>query len=521
MFAFLKNKKVRLWGGLLIVVILVVVYFMRSGKKAPTYEYMAAKRGELVQEVNVTGNIKPAQAVDLQFESSGRLASLNYKVGNKVNAGAIIASLDNQDLQASVTSARADYDKTVRNFNSLSDPSIFSALRVELQNSEANIEQVAKKGEGDLASKYSLAVSTIREAMTEADTSSVVLEYLRKTYLQTNYTWNTEIQNDQADATLRIQQVRALLPAIDQSNATITAGMYGQIDAALPQILGACQSLRAAFNYLQEQVQGSLSLIFSSTDRASLNTEASAISTDLSSVASAIQGISDQKILNNKNNSDAQAKLATAKASFPTSDDILQKQAALFSAQSQLRKSTIIAPFAGTIGKVDVEVGQTVNSSTLIVSLVSSAKYQIEANITEVDIGKIAVGNPATLTLDAYGPQVVLNAKVLTIDTTATVVEGVTTYKTVFDFDGPINQDIRPNMTANIDVQTAKKENVISIPQRAVITKNGQKIVRIYHGDKTPIEERTVELGIPGKDGYVEVINGISEGDQVVTFVNE
>lgn len=501
------------------MVLAVWAIFFRGGE-APTYETIITRRADLIQEVSVTGKIKPAQAVDLQFESPGRISTVNYKVGDKVNSGVVIASLENKDLQASVTSARADLDKTIRNFNSLNDPAISSSLRVELENSKTNLVQVSKKADGDLASKYNTAFNAAREAMTQIDTSLAVLEYLRKTYFETQFGIDASIKQYQVDTNYKIERARAIFPEIEQPGTVLTPDMYSRIDRMLQDLLGGCQSLRGAFTYLQEQIQSNPNYISSATDRANVNTEASAISSDLSAVSSAVQGIADQKILNSKNISDAEAKLATAEAAFPTSEDILQKESALLSAQSQLRKTLVIAPFSGIIGKIDVEKGQTVTSSTLIVSVISSARYQIEANITEIDVGKISVGNSAMLTLDAYGSQITLNAKVSAVDTAATVVEGVTTYKTVFDFDGDIDPGIRPNMTANIDVQTARKENVISIPQRAVISRNGDRIVRIFRGDNLDPEERVVRLGMSGKDGYVEVTAGLSEGEEVITFIN-
>lgn len=500
---------------------LVVWMVFFRGSKSPVYETMTVQRVDLVQEVSVTGKVKSAQAVDLQFESSGRISSINYKVGDKVNQGVTIASLENQDLQAAVVSAKADLEKTKRNYESLNNSSISSSLRVELQNAEINLDQVKTKADSDLASKYSSAFNAAREAMTQTDTSSVVLEYIRKTHLEAKEPWDSSIKKYQADVDLKLKRVQAVFPSIDEPGTTITPNLYGQMDMALIEILNACQSLRAAFTYLQEEIQKNSYLVPSSTDRTSVNTEAVAISSDLSAVSSAIQGIVDQKILNNKNIADADAKLATAQAAFPTIEDILQKESALLSAQSQLRKSLIIAPFTGIIGKVDVERGQTVSSSIVIVSFVSAANYQIEANITEIDISKVKTGDLAVLTLDAYGSQVKFNAIVSTVDTSATIVEGVTTYKTVFDLTGQVDPGIRPNMTANIDIETARKSNIISIPQRAVISRNGDKVVRIFLGPKIQPEERLVQLGMSGKDGYVEVVSGLVEGETVITFVND
>lgn len=515
-----KWYKKKRWWGLAIAVVAVIagIVYMRSGSQ-PTYEMITAKKADLVQEVSVTGKVKPAQAVDLQFESSGRISAINYKVGDRVGAGATIASIENQDLQAEVASARADLDRTVRNFNSVKDPSISSSLRVELENAKTNLDQVKKKADGDLASKYSAAADTLNEAMGQIDSSSVVLQYIRKTYLEARYAWEEQIKTYQAQTDDRAKAVRTAFPQVDNPGSVVAPESYGQVDSALQEMLKAYQSIRSAFSLIQKEMESNSSLISSSADRSNINSEAAALSADLSAISAVIQSIRDQRIVNDKSISDAQSKLATAEASFPTSEDVLQKEAALLSAQSRLRKSLIVAPFTGIIGKIEAERGQTVSSSTIVVSFLSAANYQLEANITEIDIGKINSGNPAVLTLDAYGAQKILNAKVSTVDSAATVVEGVTTYKTILDFEGPVDLNIRPNMTANIDIQTAKIENVISVPQRAIITKNGEKFVRIYHGEKAPLEERPVQTGMSGKDGYVEVVSGIQEGEQVVTFV--
>jgi HlyD family secretion protein len=513
-------KKKRWWAAGFIVLMVAIWAIFFRGAKTPTYEKIVANRADLIQEVSVTGKIKPAQAVDLQFENSGRVSTINYKVGDKVSSGATIASLDNLDLQAAVTSARADLEKTKRNFESLNDTSVYSSLRVELENSQTNLEQVKVKASGDLASDYNNAVNDLHEALTQINSSSAVLEYIRKTYLEAKEPHDSTVKNYQSLVSTKLKKFYADFPEIYNSG-TIGPDKYGKVDIALSDLLSAVQSLHDGFAYLQAQVQSNSYLISSSTDRASINTEATSLAADVAMLSGTIRDIADQKITNNKNIADAEAQLATAKAAFPTNDDILQKEAALLTAQASLRKTLIIAPFTGIIGKIDIERGQTVNSTIVAVALVSVANYQIEADITEVDIGKVKVGDPAVLTLDAYGAQTEFNAVVSSVDTSATIIEGVTTYKTAFDFTGPIDAGIRPNMTANIDIETGKKENVISVPQRAVVTRNGDKFVKIYLGDKIPPEERAVQLGMSGKDGYVEVVSGVNEGEQVITFIND
>ena len=136
----------------------------------------------------------------------------------------------------------------------------------------------------------------------------------------------------------------------------------------------------------------------------------------------------------------------------------------------------------------------------------------------EADIAKVAVGNGSLVTLDAYGRDVVFEAKVVAVDPAETIVDGVATYKVTFQF---VKNDerVKSGMTANIDIKSASRENVIAVPQRAIIRKNGDQFVRIADGES--FREVKVETGLRGSDGNIEIISGINEGDKVITFSKE
>ena len=71
-------------------------------------------------------------------------------------------------------------------------------------------------------------------------------------------------------------------------------------------------------------------------------------------------------------------------------------------------------------------------------------------------------------------------------------------------------------MTANIDVAGERRDNVLAIPQRTMAVKNGQKTVQVLNDDST-IREVTVRTGLKGSDGYIEIVEGLREGDKVIT----
>ena len=158
-----------------------------------------------------------------------------------------------------------------------------------------------------------------------------------------------------------------------------------------------------------------------------------------------------------------------------------------------------------------------------IVSIISEAQFEIEANIPEVDISKVTLGNMANVTLDAYGSDVVFASSVVSIDPAETLIDGVPVYKVALQF---VEKDekIKSGMTANIDIQTSTRQDVVAIPQRAVLRKNGTKFVRVIDSPYAKIEdirEVIVEVGLVGIDGNIEIIQGINVGDIVIVFINE
>ena len=210
------------------------------------------------------------------------------------------------------------------------------------------------------------------------------------------------------------------------------------------------------------------------------------------------------------------------KESGATSEEIVIQEAKVEEAEADIEhysaevaKTIIRAPINGVITRQDAKVGEIIAANASLVAIISDEDFSIEANIAEADIAKISVGDPALLTLDAYGSDVAFKANVVFLDPAETIIEGVATYKATLYF-AEEDKRIRSGMTANIDILSARLENVIAIPGRAVITKNGDKFVRVLEGDV--VKEVNVVTGLRGSDGNTEIIEGINEGDNVIIF---
>lgn len=197
---------------------------------------------------------------------------------------------------------------------------------------------------------------------------------------------------------------------------------------------------------------------------------------------------------------------------------ISQAQAALDLVKNQIANNIIKAPADGVITKKNYEAGEQSSPAKPVFSLLSSNNFEIEVDVSEADITKVVLNNPVEITLDAFGPDIKFSGRVNFIEPAETIIQDVVYYKVKINFDGN-NLAVKSGMTANANINTAKKDDVITMPSRAMIEKDGGKYARqLLNGQ---IRETPITIGLRGDNGLVEVLSGLSQGDMVVTFIQQ
>ena len=171
------------------------------------------------------------------------------------------------------------------------------------------------------------------------------------------------------------------------------------------------------------------------------------------------------------------------------------------------------APFSGIVSKIDAQVGENVLPGKIILTL-STLQYEITVNIPEADINKISTSSKAIVIFDSYGEDSEFEAEVTSIEQKETKIEGVATYKSVLRL-VTTNALLRSGISADIKFITARKEDTLIVPQRAIIRKGGDRFVRVLNA-KSESEEKKIKIGITGSNGFVEVIEGLKEGERIV-----
>jgi HlyD family secretion protein len=166
---------------------------------------------------------------------------------------------------------------------------------------------------------------------------------------------------------------------------------------------------------------------------------------------------------------EATAKQATAQMRSMESQ-IVQARAAVNKAQVDLGHTVITAPIDGIVISRNVDRGQTVASSmqapTLFVIAADLTKMQVNANIDESDVGRMRPSQIVHFRVDAY-PTEQFVGTVQQVRLNPTTVQNVVTYSTLIDVPNP-ELKLKPGMTANVNIEIARKPNVLRVPNAAL-----------------------------------------------------
>jgi len=171
---------------------------------------------------------------------------------------------------------------------------------------------------------------------------------------------------------------------------------------------------------------------------------------------------------------------------------VAQAQIALEDAQDNLAKAAVKAPFDGVVTEVYVAVGEW--ATGLAVDLMDYSSLEVVLDVDEIDIGGLAVRQQAVVTLETW-PDEELTGELVSIAPKARSGTEIVTYQVHLSLDtGEL--PIRSGMTANAELVTAKRENVILVPNRAITADRqaGKYYVNLVQGDTIVKTEVTIGL---------------------------
>ena len=504
---FTQLKKHWLIVTVVIIVVLVGVYFFWFNGNKQTNGILVVKPADFAQTVSVSGKVTSAEGVDLGFNRSGKITAVNAVVGQKVGAGDIIAQLDARGAALDLENARVALAKLVK-----------PAEKVDVIQAQ-NALQTAKEAK---AKAYVDGFNYIDSAFLDLPRIMSGLDSLFNNSLTSPYFSDINLISNQTARNYRQTALNDYYRALDAYNKNLVDQRAISRNSASSLIESLIEETYQTSKLTAEALKNANTAVAFVVNQTDNRDRTTAMITDIANLSSWTNQItvdaSNLNLVNDNlseanrtiaNKSEALTKLLTGAEAL----DIEAEQLAVAQKEHDYQDYFLRAPLAGIVTKLDPKVGEFVTAGTPVVSMINSGLFEIESFVPEINIANLAVGNPAEVTLDAYGAGTVFSAKIISIDPAETIHDGVSTYKVKLQFSAEDSR-LKSGMTANLFITSLKKSNVLAIPASAIFTKNGQQFVKLSINNK--ITDRAVTTGNIGALGQTEITSGLASGDQVI-----
>jgi len=414
-------------------------------------ETAVVERGTMRVTVDGSGSLAPNDEVTLAFSSGGEVVEVLVDVGDVVRAGDVLARLDDVDARETIADAELQVAQAEINL-------ALAQAEAELGLKQANLDaaQASYEEAQALAERVGDQLTSARVSLAQAQDE---LDRAQENYDQAwdsarDWELNVRFRKDALESEREATE-RALESA--QYNMQVTQANYNLAVAGISEA-----SVRSAWT----------------------------------------------QVLN------AQVALETEPLQLEQSQlSLSQAQLRLDSARRAPEDLVLVTPAGGTVTVLDVEVGETVGAGTPVVVLSDLSTFVVEVNLDETDVAQAGVGQPVIVTLDAF-PGVELSGGVTDVALVAESVSGVVLYPVTIQLSPIAGQEVdaRAGMTADVEIVTASKEDVLIIPLRAIQSEDGKSYV--WRQSAGGFEKTEVTLGVM-TETEVEITSGLSEGDVV------
>ncbi len=455
---FRKLRIVMLLGALLVSVASAFRYFSAqtparaaSETSAPAaIETARVDRGDVALFVNATGNIQAQKTVSLAFGVAGKVTSVNVQAGDYVLKGQTIATMDDQAAREAIASAQLKVNQQQLALNKLQE----KPRQVDLDVAQAAVKQA----EGSLSDAKVGSVSSA-----QIDIAKINVQMAQ------NQAWQAQLNRD----------------VTNQKNGPSTPGVVVTDSRSGKAIDSAQAQVTVAQNQLKDlQSRGA--------NVGSIDAAQASLTSAQIQLQTLVNGPSDDDL------KQAQANLAAA-------------QAALDQAKQDAEKTKLVAPFAGPVAQVNLQVGQQAPTSQAV-TLLDVSSFYVDLPISELDIAKIQVGQPVVLRFDSM-PAASLNGKVSQISDTANAGTPVT-YTVRVEID-PAGQPLLAAMSTTASVVTSHAANVVRLPNRFIrLDRQRNKAYATLRQPDGSFKEVEIQLGM-ANDTYTEIKAGLNVGDVV------
>jgi HlyD family secretion protein len=576
------TKKFIIWAIIILLVVGGVVYFVVKPKNSATNVQTATvSRQNLKETVLTTGQVVSQTNLSLSFQAGGVVESVDVTTGSQVKAGDVLATLSQASAKASLTSAYGQLAQANANYQKVltgSSPEQINVSQKAVDSAQVSYDNAVSQlaaTQGSVATAINQAQATLDDLQLPTTSSdnkrSAIVNAIANQLVSVKSDLNKEQQ------ILDDQNLKAVFGVIDSASLSNFKNANGQVSSLLDAANGSLTTLQSyksdtninqavsdalkvlnqnisAMNYCYTALQNTV--VGSQLSQAQLDSYKTAISAALSgensgitqinssrqvltdALTNAVNALANSKLSATSQINSAQNQVNSAKASLQQSQASLAQQKAkaqpadiaaaaaqvvsaqgtVQSAQAAFNNTVIKAPTDGTITQVNTKVGQQASAMQTVFVLQNINTLHTEAYVSESNVAAMKTGQSVDYTFDALGQDKHYDGQVLTVDPASTVISGVVDYLVKASL--PNISEIKPGMTVNMTILVATSTNALAVSSDAIINQNGLQYINVIDNPQTKSYHQVrITTGLQADGGLVEVLSGLTEGQQIVTLI--
>ena len=488
----------RIWGVILVAFILVSTGCdripIRKKKQDTEDKTEMARTGEFRVKIRETGNLEPLISVEVKSNVSGEIEQLLIEEGDYVEKGQELLRLDDEQVSERRKQAQANLGSSRASLEQARSQTFLTEKR---QSSDIQqLKNTVKSAEASLASVEATATQQLSSAQTDIERSRNMLEQDRIALSQ------AKITLQQADIQLEQNQANESSAKIEFDN--VNAEYERQKDLYTKKYVSKksledaelrLSQVKSSYQTAQKNVTSQTKSIES--QKRNIEARDRAIANRQATIRLQEQNLGTIKTSQEANTKRSKADLESAKirlqqaletveqetsvsinSEIQAQSGLLRAESALQSIDDELGWTVVKAPLSGRVTRLAFEEGEIVMGSRsgygsqgpAILVISDLSKMVVKTRINEAEISKVALGQQAEITIDAY-PNLLFSGEVTEIAPSANTGQGssgVVAFEVVIEI-ATSEYELLPGMSANVDIIVFDEVSVLQLPIEAVI----------------------------------------------------
>lgn len=518
-------KRKRFWMISVLVVIVAAVagyaYYANNTAVAaadesePDVQTAVARLGEIVVSATGAGAVIPATEIELSFTTSGVLEELLVTVGQKVQAGDVLARVDATDAQKALANAQLSLSQAAMQTDASATQTGVSYDDISVEQARLNLEE-AQQALADLQNWT-------------ADPDEIALLQTKLDAAEASYN-GARGQEAATSTNITIKNI-----SVEQAQRDLDAALAAQVTAYDPGREWELNDPRRSDALLNERERADDAMLRAQENLqiAQLNYNAAVNSTNSSSSVSAESNLlSAQQALDAAQVGPTAEEITAAETAVRQAELALQQaqlnqeahglslaqaQLNLEAAQADVEGTVLVAPMDGTVTAVNYHVGEQVGTGAFL-TLADLAQPMLEIYLDETDLDKAGLGYEVEVVFDAL-PDETFTGEIVQVDPALYQSNGVSAVRAVVLLNYNKPQTLPMGLNATVEVIGGRTENAVVVPVEALreISPGQYAVFVMENGEPTL---RMVEVGLMDFS-FAEILSGVEAGEEVTTGIVE